>query len=326
MTHHQVAARHPDPRAAGAPPLGHRYQVGGHRLLLHRSAGGGPAVVFLAAASNVGLDYLNIHDQISGFATSVPYDRGGTGWSDRMELPRTAEEVATELRALLAAAGLPGPYVLVAHSLGGAYARRFGQLFPGDVAGVVSLDGFHEDWDSYMPERLHLAGAKQPQPGRFQYRLIRPVIARMYRKMLAGWPDGIREQLIDSHLEYEWFTVGVRERSSMTALRDELQGGGAAPDVPTIALTGLAPDQGQSMLMSKKVLREMHEGKLRIDAALARSVTEGEHRILPDARHSTMQIDRPDAVVAAIRDLLDRVPRSSGRSPAGGQPRVGSES
>jgi len=305
MTHHQDEAWHPGAQAAGSPPLGHRYEVGGHRLLLHKSAGGGPAVVFLAAASNVGLDYLNIHDQISGFATSVLYDRGGTGWSDRMELPRTAQEVATELRDLLTAAGLPGPYVLVAHSLGGAYARRFGQLFPGDVAGVVTLDGFHEDWDSYLPERLHLGRAKQPQPGRLQYRLLRPVIARMYRRMLAGWPDGIREQLIDSHLEYEWFTAGVHERGSMTALRDELQGGGPGPDVPTIAVTSLAADQGQSMLMPKKALREMHEGKLRIDEALAKSVTAGEHRVLPDARHSTMQIDRPDAVVAAIRDLLD---------------------
>src|ERR1700729_72657 len=169
--------------------IGEFCEVSGQRLWLLAAANAGPAVVFLPAASNVGLDYLNIHNQISGFATSVLYDRGGTGWSDPQPLPRTAGEVATELRGLLTAAAVPGPYVLVAHSLGGAYARRFGQLFPADVAGVVALDAFHEDWDDYLPPRLHLAAVKQPDPGPLQYKLIRPVIARMYRKMLAGWPD-----------------------------------------------------------------------------------------------------------------------------------------
>jgi pimeloyl-ACP methyl ester carboxylesterase len=285
-------------------PVGAHYEARGRRLWLHNNAGGGPAVVFLPAASNVGLDYLNIHDLIAGFANSVLYDRAGTGWSDPAPLPRTAAEVATELRDLLGAADITGPYVLVAHSLGGAYARRFGQLFPADVAGLVTLDAFHEDWDEFMAPRLHLGQSRQPDPGPLQYRLIRPVIARMYRKMLASWPDGIREQLIERHLDYAWFKVGVAERGSMVRLRDELTGGGAFPDVPVIALTTLAPDQGQSVLLSKKALADLNEGKLRLDKALVSSVSAGEHRVLADARHSTVQIDRPDAVVAAIRAVL----------------------
>jgi pimeloyl-ACP methyl ester carboxylesterase len=289
-----------------AAPVGAYCEAGGRRLWLHKTAGGGPAVVFVPAASNVGLDYLNVHDQIAGFATSVLYDRGGTGWSDPAPLPRTAAEVATELRDLLRAADITGPYVLVAHSLGGAYARRFGQLYPADVAGLVTLDAFHEDWDEYMPPRLHLGRAKQPDPGPLQYRLIRPVIARMYRKMLATWPDGIRAQLIERHLDYAWFKAGVAERGSMVQLRDELTGGNAFPDVPVIALTTLAPDQGQSMLLSKAALAELTEGKLRLDEALVNSVSAGEQRVLADARHSTVQIDRPDAVVAAIRAVVER--------------------
>jgi pimeloyl-ACP methyl ester carboxylesterase len=295
--------------ATRTAPVGEYCETGGRRLWLHTSASGGPSVVFVPAASNVGLDYLNIHDQIGGFATSVLYDRAGTGWSDPAPLPRTAAEVAGELRELLRAANIPGPYMLVAHSLGGAYARRFGQLFPADVAGLVTLDAFHEDWDEYMAPRLHLGQAKQPDPGPLQYKLIRPVIARMYRKMLASWPDGIREPLIDAHLDYAWFKVGVAERSSMVQLRDELQGGGSVPDVPVIALTTLAADQGQSLLLSRQALAELNEGKLRLDKALVSAATAGEQRILPDARHSTIQIDRPDAVVAAIRDVLGRSSR-----------------
>ena len=79
--------------------------------------------------------------------------------------------------------------------------------------------------------------------------------------------------------------------------------------MPVIALTTLAADQGQSLLLSKQALAELNEGKLRLDEALVSAVTAGEQRILADARHSTIQIDRPDAVVAAIRDVLDRSSR-----------------
>ena len=51
--------------AHGAPPIGRLYEVDGRRLLLHRSGSGGPAVVFAPEAGLIGLDYLNIHDQVS---------------------------------------------------------------------------------------------------------------------------------------------------------------------------------------------------------------------------------------------------------------------
>src|SRR5690625_5779594 len=65
----------------------------------------------------VGLDYLNIHHEISQYATSVIYDRAGTGWSDHVKLPRSALDVTDELRNVLHAAGVPAPYLFVGHSL-----------------------------------------------------------------------------------------------------------------------------------------------------------------------------------------------------------------
>jgi pimeloyl-ACP methyl ester carboxylesterase len=297
----------PQAHAVDAPPLGQHYEVGGKRLWLHRSGTGGPAVVFLPGASAVGLDYLNLHDEVATLTTSVLYDRGGTGWSSPAELPRTAGEVATELRDLLDAAGVPGPYLLVAHSLGGAYARRFGQLFPGEVAGVVYLDAFHEDSDAYLPERLHLARLRQPDPGPFQLALMRPFMRRLYRQMLAGWPAPLRSQLLEGHLSPEWWRAGVRERSNMASLAEELRGGGGQPDVPLITLVPLGIDPGMRLLMSGRALREMNEGKLRLGEALAGSVSRGECRVLKDARHSQITTDRPDAVMAAVRDVLGQV-------------------
>jgi pimeloyl-ACP methyl ester carboxylesterase len=45
-----------------------------------------------------------------------------------------------ELRALLAKAELPPPYVLVGWSFGGSTVHAFAQLHPGEVAGAVFVD------------------------------------------------------------------------------------------------------------------------------------------------------------------------------------------
>jgi len=51
----------------------------------------------------------------------------------------------------------------------------------------------------------------------------------------------------------------------------------------------------------------LNEVKSAINRAIANSVPHGEHRVLENAAHATFHVDRPDAVVQAIRDLLDRV-------------------
>jgi hypothetical protein len=51
----------------------------------------------------------------------------------------------------------------------------------------------------------------------------------------------------------------------------------------------------------------LNEVKLDINRAIANSVPHGEHRVLENATHATFHFDRPDAVVQAIRDLIDRV-------------------
>ena len=58
----------------------------------------------------------------------------------------------------------------------------------------------------------------------------------------------------------------------------------------------------------------LNSGKRRLYAALAGSVTHGEQRVLEDARHSTITTDRPDAVVQALRDLLEEVRRGPARA------------
>jgi pimeloyl-ACP methyl ester carboxylesterase len=301
MTNNSTSADRP------APPIGGFQEVDGRRIYVHRSGSGGPAVVFLPGASAVGLDYLHLQQEVARFTTAVVYDRGGTGYSDPLPLPRTAAAVATELHELLHAQGIAAPYVLVPHSLGGAYAQRFAQLYPQEVAGLVWLDAFHSDYDKFMPPELSLAASEQMAPELEQVKQMRPAIREMGDKLFAAHPEHVRQALIDAHVSDEWLQSGHIERTNMAVLADELQDGPAIPDVPVIALTVTGTDAADQAMLSEhlELAQRAREGKKRLDAAIVSSVSHGEHRVLSDAGHTFVIIDRPDAVVQAIRDVVD---------------------
>ncbi len=288
-----------------APPVGGYQEIEGRRVHVLRSGSGGPAVVFLPGASAVGLDYFGVQQQVSQFTTAVIYDRGGTGYSDALPLPRTATAVAVELRELLRAQHIAGPYVLAAHSLGGLYAHRFAQLYPREVAGLVLLDALQRDWDDFMPPSMSLAAAERMAPDPEQLRQMRPALRAMRAALLADYPEHIRQPLLEAKDSDEWTRVGIAERSALTGLATELRAGPNLPDVPLIALTVVGNDPAQQASSSW----EINDAKTRMDAALVRTVTRGEQRILSDTLHHRLCFDRPDAVVGAIRDVLDQVAR-----------------
>ncbi len=80
---------------------------------------------------------------IAAFTRVCSYDRAGHGASDPAPQPRDARAIATELHVLLAASGEPGPYLLVAHSIGALDARVYRGLYPSEVAGMVLVDPSH---------------------------------------------------------------------------------------------------------------------------------------------------------------------------------------
>lgn len=286
-----------------APPIGGFQEIDGRRVFVHRSGSGGPAVVFLPGASAVGLDYLGVQQGVSQFTTAVVYDRGGTGYSDPLPLPRTAAAVATELHELLQALNIAAPYVLAAHSLGGFYAHRFAQLYPQDVAGLVWLDALHRDWDQFMPPALHLAASEPATPDLEQLERMRPAMRETYAELRADYPEHVRRPLIDAKVSAEWLHIGIAERTGLAKLAAELRAGPNIPDVPVIALTVVGADPAQQARTS----REMRDGKTKMDAALVGAVSHGEQRVLSDTLHHRLCFDRPDAVVQAIRDVVDRV-------------------
>lgn len=87
----------------------------------------------------------DLHKDQSIFA----YDRPGYGSNPVSNTPRDPCTIAIELREQLRSAGLPPPYLLVGHSLGGLYQYVFARLYPNEVAGLVLLDPTHpKHWEN----------------------------------------------------------------------------------------------------------------------------------------------------------------------------------
>ena len=293
--------------ALDLPPLGQRYAPGGSSLYLHRAGTGGPAVVFLPGAGMFGLGYFNVHTRVATSTTSVVYYRAGTGWSDAVPLPRSAEDVVRELRALLRLAGVPGPYVLVGHSLGGLYARRFAQLFPDDVAALLLLDPAHEDYPAHEPESARRAAEEwkskpMPELGPEQIQGFRPIFDGMYKE----WPSEIREPLIERHLDPAQVRAGMLEASNVDQLYEEMRHGGPMPAVPMIVYTAMGIDASQTIFSTEEVVRAQNAAKLATNSAFVEALSGAEHRVLEDASHAMIHVQRPDAVLQGVRHLLAR--------------------
>lgn len=119
----------------------------------------------------------NVFDALAEVTRVCRYDRPGTilvadepvltDRSSPVEMPRSIEDAAKDLDALIQAAELEPPYLLVGHSFGGFLQTYFAQTRPAEVAGLVLVDAFSADmpalfgdqWSAY--ERV-LNGGPEP--------------------------------------------------------------------------------------------------------------------------------------------------------------------
>ncbi|GAB2875794.1 alpha/beta fold hydrolase [Streptomyces mayteni] len=293
-----------------SPPLGRFHEVGGRRLLLHRAGAGSPSVVFLAGGGTVGLDYWGVQERAAKLTTSVLYDRSGTGWSEGAGSQPSLAEVTDELRELLRVAAVPGPYVLVGHSLGGLHARLFATRFPGEVAGLLLMETDHEEYDAHMPRELTERWAAFDPDEAMPDELPAEAVAlyrELFGRMTADWPAGMREPLIDRHVSPEWIRAGFAVAAHRSRFLDEIRRAGPLPDVPLIVLTATGVDDFKRAVStgeSEELLRAEIDGKRRLYDTLAASVPRGENRLVAGAGHASLHWTHREAVLDAIRDLL----------------------
>jgi len=125
-------------------PPGEMVDIGGRRLRLvceGPTQSAKPVVLFESGAFGFSGDWAYAQAALTAQGLrSCAYDRAGLGLSDPSPEPRDGINVARDLERLLAAAHVPGPYVLVGHSMAGARVHLFANRNPDKVAGLVLVD------------------------------------------------------------------------------------------------------------------------------------------------------------------------------------------
>lgn len=131
------------------PPPGQLVDIGGGQLIHVRQwgeANPGPTVVLDAAAATPSSIWAWVGPGLANMGHRViAYDRPGMGWSRGPWQPRDARHAADALASALNVAGIPPPYVLVAHSYGAFSSRVFAGLHRDQVVALVLLDTTHPD-------------------------------------------------------------------------------------------------------------------------------------------------------------------------------------
>ena len=275
----------------GSPP-GDLIGVGSHRLHIHCTGQGSPAVIFEAGLGGTSLDWSRVQPEVSEFSRACSYDRAGYGWSESGPRPRHAVRLAAELDRLLLDAGVPPPYVLVGHSFGGLTIRIFAARRERTVAGLVLVDAVHERQFQHMKA----AGVRTPTaPTGRRFVITNPGIVpeglpdavKPLAQRLAAMPKAVRAL----YGELKWMRTSARQVGSIRRV----------PDAPVIVLSR-GPRPGDSSLKTAR----LDGAWMDLQHHLAASLNNGALRVVDDSGHH-IHLDRPDEVVGAIRALVDAI-------------------
>ena len=118
-----------------------------------RIEGHGTLTVVLEAGLGDTLDaWADVQPLIAANCTrTIAYTRAGYPGSDPASGPRDAATIVSELRWELRRRGIPPPYVLVGHSLGGLHMQYFARQYPDEIEGLLLVDSTH--WNQHLDLR-----------------------------------------------------------------------------------------------------------------------------------------------------------------------------
>ncbi|MGH8291637.1 MAG: alpha/beta fold hydrolase [Steroidobacteraceae bacterium] len=91
------------------------------------------------------IGWARVFKEVQKSTRIIMHDRAGLGSSEPAPGPRTSIEMVRDLRAVLTAAQVRPPCVLVGHSVGGFNVRLFAGRYPDEVAGMVLVESSHLD-------------------------------------------------------------------------------------------------------------------------------------------------------------------------------------
>ncbi len=300
------------------PPPGRMIEAGSLRLHLNEQGEGAPLVLLEAGIAASSLSWTLVQPRIAEFTRVVSYDRAGLGWSDRCRIPRTVPQMVFELSAVLHKANLFPPYVLAGHSFGGLLIRAYAHLKPGEVSGLVFVDPvsfeFWANCDSRERRRLQ-HGVRLSRRGAFLAKLgiVRAALAalvsgaRLFPKLIARASAGQGSKLLERLVgEVQKLPPAVWPMIRAHWSRPKCFEGMAAyldclPASAQAILQMPVPSGVPFIVLSASTATE---AELAERDAWVQQSEKARHVRVDNCGH-WLPLERPDAVVAAVRELVE---------------------
>ncbi len=311
-----VAATAEDQRLLPYVEPGQLVDIGGRRINMHCTGIGGPTVILMAGLFSWSVVWYKTQPVIAQETRVCAFDRAGYGFSDPGPRPQILSDVVDDLHAALKAGSIPGPYVLVGHSLGGIEARLYAQRWPKEIAGMVLVDtspageglidenqpGFDEviGQESYASEMLYcalLAAHGSLEPSRPEFKDCSSASA-----LPSDTPAAFRKAWPQFFTAY-YFADKVSLMSSVYTHRYDSVDHRRLGAMPLVVLSpedswgkSGTPESVWFHRSYSKVWIALHE-------ALAHLSSRGIHRFIKGSGHH-IQLDKPQAVIDAVDEVL----------------------
>lgn len=256
--------------------------IDSHSLHIYCMGEGSPSVVIDVG---FGESYTNWHTIQEGVAHDTrvcAYERAGYGSSEPGPMPRTSQQVVYELKTLLEKADIPGPYVLVGHSLGGLNMQVFASQHPDLVAGAVLLD---------PPPLGFITGERFPELYQMAEQETAGLLAVAERARQATDPE---EKAKASYYQ----TLASEHAMMMADSADQVAAIESFGDMPLVVLASGKPNLafGDSAEAFQQFWIEQNQ-------ALATKSANGAYILAEESGHN-LYSDVPDLVLDAIRQIV----------------------
>lgn len=287
--------------------------IGGGRRLNLRCSGplaAARTVLLEAGFGGDSMAWARVQPLLATRVRVCSYDRAGYGFSDGGPLPRSVEAETTDLHALVHAAELPLPMVIVGHSLGSNIARRYDQRYPDDVAGLVLVDPPPQHVGKFSPHYQAQETAMLPQvlaayrrceQGARDGRLADPPpdLKQCLRGPNPIFSDKLNAAVRASKSRPEFWQTVITGSQAKAALFNDAVDPGEKHGKPVIVLTAVDAYADAAPAI-RDALQPAQEAT---HTALVKTSGQGKRVLVKGASHD-IQIDKPDSVVDAITDLI----------------------
>lgn len=275
-----------------------------------RCSGEGAQGVLLEAGGNADSSaWFRVQPRLASVARVCAYDRAGYGFSDEGPLPRDLDADVADLHAIIEAAGVPVPAVLVGHSLGSNIVRKYAQAFPAQVAGMVLVDPPEHGSDELMPETWQSQTASMlAQRGAFinacEEAAVANDIEAIQQRCLRGPPPWMSERVASAMQRNKakpsyWRTLRSEFAHNVHVFSIPVPAEESYGSIPLVLLHAAEQDEDAPEEVRKVIEATRSQTHARILAASTRSFSVE----VPDSSHD-IQLDQPEAVVSAVRRLL----------------------